>query len=504
MFTNTQKKIIETKGNLIVRASAGTGKTHTMVNKMVYELDCNTTHKCIAAITFTIKASNEIKDRIKIDVSQQYIGTINRFAIDEIISPFMKDVYGIEYSIAFDTDYSRKIRNYDEGLKLIEQEGILGSYANNKKNFIFELAKNILSKSEVCKIYFKSKYFKIYIDEYQDCDKDMHELFMYICDELNIDLFIVGDEKQSIYMWRGAYPEAFKSIWEKDNFSKIFMIDNFRSCQQIQNYTNILCDETRELYIDTDEIGNIIFMKKTDDIWQKIISNISVDKTTALLRFSNANAQKGAEELSNNGLETKYIPQIPISEITTESSWLYTNVANFCIIENYSVYSFISEIPVEGDDSRIKVKVLLKCLNAVKESCEKEDFDVFCTCFSKLAKYLNCAVKDTYFIKLYDTITDDIYHDAFETNLHKSISVTFHSSKGLEFEQVIIFTDDYRLSDEGSVYNHYVASSRAKDKLIIVYCDSYNSKKFKENFANMIKKCSPKPIQLFINIDKAS
>lgn len=63
--------------------------------------------------------------------------------------------------------------------------------------FIFQLALEILQKSTACQLYLKAKYFKIYVDEYQDCDKDMHALFMYICEILNIDTFVVGDEKQS-------------------------------------------------------------------------------------------------------------------------------------------------------------------------------------------------------------------------------------------------------------------------------------------------------------------
>lgn len=43
------------------------------------------------------------------------------------------------------------------------------------------------------------------------------------------------------------------------------------------------------------------------------------------------------------------------------------------------------------------------------------------------------------------------------------------SSKGLEFEQVVLFVSDYRLSSEEDVYNHYVAATRAKTKLILVY-----------------------------------
>lgn len=228
----TQQTIVDTTGNLIVRASAGTGKTHTMVTKIAAEIERNRTHKVVAAITFTIKAAQEIKDRLSVDVTRYFIGTNNSFAIEEVIKPFMKDVYGADYAIDMSTDYSAKIETFQEGLDKIRCDGVLCSYKDNKKNFIFELAQLIVKNSTACQLYLQAKYFKIYIDEYQDCDKAMHSFFMYICDNLNIETFVVGDEKQSIYIWRGAYPEAFKGIWEKENFKKIFMGDNFRWCRQ--------------------------------------------------------------------------------------------------------------------------------------------------------------------------------------------------------------------------------------------------------------------------------
>ena len=99
MLSPIQKEIVETSGNLIVRASAGTGKTHTMVSKIKRDIEENHTHKVVAAITFTIKAAAEIKDRLNIDVSEHFIGTNNSFAIEEIIKPFMKDVYGKDYKL---------------------------------------------------------------------------------------------------------------------------------------------------------------------------------------------------------------------------------------------------------------------------------------------------------------------------------------------------------------------------------------------------------------------
>lgn len=55
MLSPVQQKIVNIDGNLIVRASAGTGKTFTMVSKIAHDIKKNHNHKVIAAITFTIK-----------------------------------------------------------------------------------------------------------------------------------------------------------------------------------------------------------------------------------------------------------------------------------------------------------------------------------------------------------------------------------------------------------------------------------------------------------------
>ena len=130
-----QEEIVNTSGNLIVRASAGTGKTHTMVSKIAKEINENRTHKVIAAITFTIKAAQEIKDRLSVDVTRHFIGTNNSFAIEEIIKPFMKDVYGSDYDLDMSTDYSKeaKVDTFQAAIEKIKTEGILCSYFDNKK-----------------------------------------------------------------------------------------------------------------------------------------------------------------------------------------------------------------------------------------------------------------------------------------------------------------------------------------------------------------------------------
>jgi len=480
-----QEDIIGIPGNLIVRASAGTGKTHTMVNKIVKDIDDNHTHRVVAAITFTIKAAQEIKDRLSVDIVQHFIGTNNSFAIEKIIKPFMKDVYGSDFDIDMSTDYSIIVETFQDGINKIKADGILCKYGDNTKNFIFDLAQTIIEKSISCKLYLQAKYFKIYIDEYQDCDKSMHKFFMYLCDELHIDTFVVGDEKQSIYIWRGAYPEAFKSIWNKPNFEKRFMGNNFRSCQQIQNYSNLLCEETRSLYNPTDNLDNIIWLTPTGADWaMQVVSQMDKEKKSALLRFSNDNARSGADGLTTAGIEHIYIPQTPIADITTDTAWLYSAIAKYIIIEKYSAYDVISEIPVEGNESRKTVSTISKLLNDIVLSITDEHS--FYATVSELAAYLGYDTRADHLTKLFTTISDTSFHVAFEPEKYEHIAITFHSSKGLEFEQVIVFAEDYRLSDMPSIYNHYVAVTRAKSKLIIVKLSNYNANCFQTNLARIL------------------
>ena len=483
MLSPIQKEIVELPGNLIVRASAGTGKTHTMVSKIEYDVARCNSHKVVAAITFTIKAATEIKERLNIDTRNHFIGTNNSFVIEEIVKPFMKDVFGKAYKVDMSTDYSVKVKTFADGLEKIKNEQIICSYVNNKENFIFQLALDVLQRSKACQLYLKAKYFKIYVDEYQDCDKDMHALFMYICEKLKIDTFVVGDEKQSIYMWRGAYPQAFLNIWGRDNFSKRFMRDNFRSCQQIQNYSNLLCEETRNLYKTVEDLSSVIVVRTATSNWaSSVIQHLDPNKKCALLRYRNENAEAGAKELTREGMEFTYIPQTPISEITTDAAWLYNAIAKCFIIPFYSAYNFRDEIPNEVVGNKNILKYIKESLGLLENCIKQKDIESFVKNVELIAHYLGYDTKEDYCRRVYDTICDTRYHAAFNIDELKRIAITFHSSKGLEFEQVVLFVSDYRLAKNEDIYNHYVAVTRAKTKLILVCINNdWNAGQFEEN-----------------------
>ena len=488
-LSEVQKDIITTKGNVVVRASAGTGKTLTLVEKIAKELDENHTHRSIAAITFTIKAAKEIKDRVSVDTTHQFIGTNNSFAIEEIIKPFMKDVFGDEYDLDLNTDYSIRVSDFKEGLKKIHTAQTLCTYQNNQNNFIFQLAYRIVTESVACKLYLQSKYFKLYIDEYQDCDRDMHKLFMFICNELSIETFIVGDEKQSIYQWRGAHPEAFISVCSNPNFGCKFLSDNFRSCKQIQNYSNLLCKETSHLYSKTETLDSIIWLNTGSVKWASDVLNLlDSSKGFALLRFRRADAENGSILFKQLGIDCEYIPPTPISDITTNAAWIYQAIAKFFILEKYSVYDLIDNMPSEGSTDKNNISKLKSFLKKIGTCIEHKNQDAFLVEMNNIADYLGYIFLTDHVNCLYQTITDTNFHSAFEPEKYKNVAITFHSSKGLEFDQVILFCEDYRLDNMSSIYNHYVSSTRAKFKLILVYLDERDDRIFADNLSQIFQK----------------
>lgn len=95
-LTKEQLDIINAEGNIVVIAVPGSGKTTTItykIKKILSELD---EYQGVIAISYTNKASNELKGRvmnISADLHNSFFGTIYSFYLSEIIIPFAKYLY---------------------------------------------------------------------------------------------------------------------------------------------------------------------------------------------------------------------------------------------------------------------------------------------------------------------------------------------------------------------------------------------------------------------------
>jgi superfamily I DNA/RNA helicase len=261
--TKQQKLIIDHNGCSVVIASPGSGKTFVLSRKIKQNLKELKEHQGVIAISYTNKASNELRNRSLSDGENpmsSFIGTIDKFYLSEIIIPFGKQIWGIpENEIVVDKidslereekellnwfsrdlmlsaveDFQLDVLKefFKRGLILIETIGLLGNY--------------LFSNSVACQKYLKARYKYLYIDEYQDSGYYQHEMFLRI-KGLGVISTAVGDLNQSIYAFSGKDSKFLASLISDKSFKYFVLNKNHRCHPSIINYSNYLLNTKTEL-----------------------------------------------------------------------------------------------------------------------------------------------------------------------------------------------------------------------------------------------------------------
>ncbi len=190
------------------------------------------------------------------------------------------------------------------------------------------------------------------------------------------------------------------------------------------------------------------------------------------LVYSNREAKEWAEKLSS--LQFVYIPRAPIDEpdLDNEQVWVARCVANYFYKKRYSEYSFYDEIPNQDAYDIVFIK---NTLQALKTEYYKNGWTNFATeCVERLYQYIlvvydedkmKCEIQ-----KLKETIEDTQYEKSFNIELYNRIATTIHSSKGLQYNQVIINSDNFIYNNEISNSEvHYVAITRPEERLLVLF-----------------------------------
>jgi len=470
--------------NIAVSASAGCGKTTILVEKLLRTCNAIKNHQTIAAITFTIKATEELRERtnntnLHKDLT---ICTNDSFVENEIIRPFIMDALGDEFSQDFVVDFNKKFNFEEEGLKYLKADKILGSYYNNKKNFKFRLGLYILKNSVAAQQYLISKYRMLFLDEYQDSDQDMHNLFMYIKDMLNIPLFIVGDSKQAIYLWRGAKENIFEVFDE--SFTRYELYHNFRSHLNITNFANLI---HKENYLENraSEIVNEVALYSTDKSFNNAVlkilhkKEINLNKKVTIIININSAAEECRDFLNRNGFQFEFIPRTPIDDGII-NSFVLRCLMKLIVNKYYSVYDFLLDLNLEINT--IEIRDLEKQVELLTQNnLEIQNIEII---LKEIADIINVEFSENEIRKFSQTLENDSYYISFLNNDSKHKIMTVFATKGLEFDQIIIRASDYPLDGIGSLNNHYVALTRAKEKVVIVD----NTNIYQKNIFDRLKK----------------
>ena len=278
---NQNVAVQATEGSVLLLAVPGSGKTTVLVTRLGYMLYCkHILPENILTMTYTVAATIDMKNRYSAFFGDEYrnrleFRTINGFCAkvilfyekmlgrkafelitDEkesysILAPIYKEYvkeYPTENSIkelSTKITYAKNMLLNDEEIKNLDETSY--PFYDMYKSYNTELKKQkkmdyddqmiyafeILKRYPQILDYYQEKYKYICVDEAQDTSKIQHAIVSLLAKKYQ-NVFMVGDEDQSIYGFRAAYPEAlmdFKKIY-KD--AKILMLENnYRSTANI-------------------------------------------------------------------------------------------------------------------------------------------------------------------------------------------------------------------------------------------------------------------------------
>ena len=145
------------------------------------------------------------------------------------------------------SEFKFPVPSFEEIFK--EYEGFKA--ANNLIDFddMLTLCHSIFKSNEVMLNKYRTMYDYVMLDEAQDTSRIQHEIIKLIVSPKN-NIFMVGDDDQSIYSWRGAFPEELLKF--KVNYGEsskvLFMEQNFRSTKSIVSTADKFIKSNRNRY----------------------------------------------------------------------------------------------------------------------------------------------------------------------------------------------------------------------------------------------------------------
>ncbi len=274
-------------------AGAGSGKTRLLTHRICHLIEKGVSPYNILAITFTNKATNEMKDRLaNMGVSRVWISTFHSMCVrilrenidrldgfdknftiiaeadrDRILKDLLKkyqceDDEKDRVSCHLDNiknkgldigEYFSALREYNRGGELRTYEKICYDYEDflhknnsldfddllNKTLFLFHNYRDVLE-------HYATRFQYILVDEFQDTNLVQYKLIKLLS-SVHKNLFVVGDEDQCIYSWRGA---NFQNIFNlKNDFEdvKVFKLEqNYRSTKNILTLANNVIANNKE------------------------------------------------------------------------------------------------------------------------------------------------------------------------------------------------------------------------------------------------------------------
>lgn len=242
-------------GKTLVLAGAGSGKTSVIIGRLTHLINqCQVEPRAILGLTFTNKAAEEMRERIAKRIGKKLAEGITLSTFHSFCNAILKcDIHHIGYtpnfSIYDERDMNRLTKSVLSHLAEecteenpdIEEEKLRIALKHSMKAYnavdfdsllsltleLFQNHSHILHK-------YQERFRYILIDEYQDTNEVQYQLAELLSSRSG-NLFVVGDDDQSIYSWRGARAE---NILQFPHRTLVKLEENYRSTQPILSAAN--------------------------------------------------------------------------------------------------------------------------------------------------------------------------------------------------------------------------------------------------------------------------
>lgn len=275
-------------GPVLVLAGPGSGKTSVLTRRIAYLISEKRipAHRMMA-VTFTNKAAGEMRERVERLLDDKLrglqIGTFHATCARYLRMEAESIDYKQDYVIYDSDDQQSLIKNVMNRLnidsKKFNPRAVLGSISKAKNEIIqpheypamdyfSEIVKRVyeayqaalrsanamdfddlllnmvllLRENEVVRQKYQERFHYVLVDEFQDTNKVQYELVKYFAAPQN-NVFVVGDEDQAIYAFRGAdYRNVLRFRDSYPDPTVILLEQNYRSSQTILDVARAVID----------------------------------------------------------------------------------------------------------------------------------------------------------------------------------------------------------------------------------------------------------------------
>lgn len=272
------RAVQSTDSAVLLLAVPGSGKTTTLVARIGYLIHAMAAApESILTMTYTVAASADMRARYIALFGDEYAGRLEFRTINAVCAQIIRDYLrltgGTSFRLAENTSvmladiFQRLYGEYPDEAMKSELQRIV-TYAKNMRlkpedlesltvfekpaaplysEYVREMtarglmdfddqlvfARRILLKYPALLSRYRERYKYICVDEAQDSSMIQHELIRLLIGEGGI-LFMVGDEDQSIYGFRAAYPDALLQFERGYSAARVLLLENnYRSTPQI-------------------------------------------------------------------------------------------------------------------------------------------------------------------------------------------------------------------------------------------------------------------------------